>query len=95
MLEFTATRFAEAFFLLLPFGLAESFFESFAGEMKVAVFLHVRIDELPGAVELLEAFLNGGERAFFIEEINLGKDGRNFHREIGALRFGEESEFFL
>ena len=73
----------------------ESAAEGFAREVKVAVFLHVEIDELPGAVEFSESFLDGGESAFFIKEIDLGKDGGDFYREVSALGLAEESEVFL
>ena len=39
--------------------------------------------------------MDGGESAFFIEEIDLGKDGGDFYREVSALGFVEESEIFL
>ena len=72
----------------------ESAAEGFAREVKVAVFLHVEIDELPGSVEFSKSFLDGGEGAFFIKEIDLGEDGGDFYREVSALGLAEESEVF-
>ena len=85
----------DASFEGLEFLFVESAAEGFAREVKVAVFLHVEIDELPGAVEFSESFLDGGESAFFIKEIDLGEDGGDFYREVIALGLAEESEVFL
>ena len=79
-------------FDVFEFMLAEGALEDLAGEVEVAVFLHVEVDEFSGAVELAEALLNGGDGAFLIEEVDLGEDGRDLDREVGALGFGEELE---
>lgn len=79
----------------LKFGFVESAFESLASEIEIAVFLHVEVDEFPGAVELAETGLDGRECAFLIEKIDLREDRGDFHREVLALGFGEEFEILL